>query len=161
MTVEILILPKTKNGVVFFFITPRFHTTPKQTHTHTYTHTHRPPRAQLLLDESEVAGEEPAEGLLHARMACCVPSPPEGLGDASDLAFESFWVPLRGATLHGVGAGIDAVAAAAVGNGTEEDLRRGLDERGDEGAFFSFRVANRDNEVRSYTEVRRSFLFYF
>lgn len=86
----------------------------------------------MLLDECEMAGEEAAEGLLRTRMALMSSSSlMEGLESESETAFESYWFPRR------------------CSDSSDSSLRhpRGFDGRYEEGAFASFRVANRNNEV--------------
>lgn len=93
---------------------------------------------QVLVDASESAGEEPAESLLLARMAYVSgSSKTESLRD--ETAFESFWLP--------PGSGIVSRETSFMsGNLTSEDAAL-CQEGGRE--FLSFRVANRDNEVKS------------
>ncbi|CAB1119799.1 unnamed protein product [Ectocarpus sp. CCAP 1310/34] len=81
---------------------------------------------KVLLEAVETAGDEPAEGLLLARMA-------------DETAFESFWFPRRAALCDGFSTGSDCSA-----KGFQEE---------EGGAFFSFRVANRDNEVGFFSGV--------
>ncbi|CAM9415382.1 unnamed protein product [Ectocarpus sp. 8 AP-2014] len=87
---------------------------------------------KVLLEAVETAGDEPAEGLLLARMAC-VCSLRGGGGHSDDTAFESFWFPRSAAICDSISTGRDYSA-----KGFQEE---------EGGAFFSFRVANRDNEV--------------
>lgn len=69
-----------------------------------------------------MTGEEAAEGLLRTRMALMSSS--SLLESENVTAFESYWFPRR-----------------------RSDSNNGFDERYEEGAFASFRVANRNNEV--------------
>ncbi|CAM9485652.1 unnamed protein product [Ectocarpus sp. 6 AP-2014] len=87
---------------------------------------------KVLLEAVETAGDEPAEGLLLARMAC-VSSLRGGGGHSDDTAFESFWFPRR------------AALCGTISTGSYYSAKGFQEEEG--GAFFSFRVANRDNEV--------------
>ncbi|CAN0057212.1 unnamed protein product, partial [Ectocarpus sp. 13 AM-2016] len=87
---------------------------------------------KVLLEAVETAGDEPAEGLLLARMAC-VSSLRGGGAHSDDTAFESFWFPRRAALCDNISTGSDYSA---------KDFQEA-----EGGAFFSFRVANRDNEV--------------
>ena len=83
----------------------------------------------MLLEDCEMSGEEAAEGLLRTRMALRSSSSP--LESENVTAFESYWFPRRRS------------------DSNDGSLRhpRGFDERYVEGAFASFRVANRNNEV--------------
>ncbi|CAN0431024.1 unnamed protein product [Ectocarpus sp. 12 AP-2014] len=63
----------------------------------------------------------------------CVSSLRGGEGHSDDTAFESFWFPRRAALCNSISTGSDYYA-----KGFQEE---------EGGAFFSFRVANRDNEV--------------
>lgn len=83
-----------------------------------------------------MAGEEPSEGLLNARMACLAS---RGAAVVDETPYESFWVPRRRPSSWRD----DAAASDACAGNT----RQGFDMMRDEGAFMSFRVANRDNEV--------------
>ncbi|CAM9106648.1 unnamed protein product [Scytosiphon promiscuus] len=115
-----------------------------------------PPRVEyvsrvtkVLLQEVEAAGDEPAEGLLLARMACAssIRAREEGMmaaGGADDTAFESFWFPEPTACCNCS----DSSSSAGVAFSPAADSAGASDTRKQAaGAFFSFRVANRDNEV--------------
>lgn len=64
----------------------------------------------------------------------------EGGGHSDDTAFESFWFPRSAAICDSISTGSDYSA-----KGFQEE---------EGGAFFSFRVANRDNEVGIFFGVR-------
>lgn len=125
-------------------------------------------RLQVLLNEVEEAGEEPAEGLLRARVAC-VASLREGT-DRDETAFESFCVPpsprrhaitSRGATTTsltqgGADAGAAGAGAAAESSGRFDEEREagvggGVEAESKTEGFMSFRVANKDNEVSHFS----------
>lgn len=142
--------------------------------------------SQVLLNEVEAAGEEPAEGLLCARVAC-VATLREGT-DGEETAFESFCVPpspRRHATISRRAdaaslrhCGVEGEAGAGVEGPTEGS--GGCDEKGGVGvgagvgmgveaaaeaeagaeAFLSFRVANKDNEV-SHCFIYFLVLYFF
>lgn len=104
---------------------------------------------KLLLQEVEAAGDEPAEGLLLARMACAssLRAREEGMmaaGGADNTAFESFWFPRPAVSCDGSSSRSNdgfACVPLADSSGTRDT------QKDTAGAFFSFRVANRDNEV--------------
>ena len=83
----------------------------------------------MLLDDCDTAGEEVSEGLLRAKMACVSTSQTAGRG--FETAFESYWLPRRYAD----------GCCPPLGH------PRRFVEASEEGAFASFRVANRENEV--------------
>ncbi|CAM9587815.1 unnamed protein product [Pylaiella littoralis] len=89
---------------------------------------------KVLLDEVERAGDEPAEGLLLLRAALSSSSRDQRIGEDGDTAHESFWFPRCATT-----------GDPNTSSKTKSYSRVSLQAAG--GAFFSFRVANRDNEV--------------
>lgn len=81
--------------------------------------------SQTLLEKCELAGEEPSEALLLARMACIAAG--RGVATEGETAFESYLVPRQSR------------------DECPSDEGLGGDEE-----FLSFRVANQDNEVRPH-----------
>lgn len=134
-------------------------------------------KTKVLLDEVERAGDEPAEGLLLLRVAFASSFREEQIGGGDDTAYESFWFPRcittgdpnsssKSKSCTGVDAGAgsaDTFLGGRTAEGRKEESSRGFlqEDEEDGGAFFSFRVANRDNEVRLAGVVVIPFFFLF
>lgn len=131
---------------------------------------------KVLLDEVERAGDEPAESLLLLRVALASSSREKRIEQEDDTTYESFWFPRCTTMVYPNSSSNDSKITSCAGvvvadAGSAETIRSGKTEEGgqedsrvpmkEDGAFFSFRVANRDNEVGLADFVVFCFLFCF